>query len=467
MRNKTFYLTSISLIAALGGFLFGFDTAVISGTVGFVKNQFALSSIAEGWFVGSALLGCIIGVISAGYLSDRFGRKKLLLLSSLLFFISALGCTLASGHTSLIMFRLVGGIGVGVASMLSPMYISEISPPAIRGRLVTLYQFAITIGILLAYFSNSSILSIAESNAAGKGLLHLIYSDEVWRGMFSIELLPALVFFLLLFIIPESPRWLISKGKDAKAKETLQNVLYTVEMETEYKMIKSSLKEKRSSLRVLLKPGLRWALLIGILLPVFSQLSGINAIIYYGPSILKNAGLTINDALGGQVTIGIVNVLFTIVAILLIDKTGRKTLLLIGIAGAMLSLAAAGILTYTENQNGSLFLICILTFIASFAFSLGPIPWIIISEIFPTHIRGRAVSIGTFAIWGTNFLVGLLFPLMHNSEIPGPGGSFLFFAFCCLLAFLFTLKYIPETKGKSLEEIEKIFSLKGDTRHFA
>lgn len=457
MKNTTLYISILSLIAALGGFLFGFDTAVISGTVGFVKDQFMLSNLAEGWFVSSALLGCIIGVVFAGFLSDKYGRKKILLLASLLFFVSALGCTLAGNHTILIIYRLIGGIGVGVASMLSPMYISEISPPNIRGRMVTLYQFAITIGILTAYFTNAKVLTISVEESTGSGLFSLIFHDEIWRGMFSVEIIPALIFFFLLFIIPESPRWLLSKHKRVEAILILKKSLPQDQIDKELLAIESSLNQKRTSLKGLFKPGLRLALLIGILLPVFSQLSGINAIIYYGPTILKDAGLTINDALGGQVTIGIVNVVFTILAILLIDKLGRKPLLIIGISGAMLALATAGLLTITGNQNGDLFLFSILFFIACFAFSLGPIPWIIISEIFPTNIRGRAVSIGTFAIWGTNFFVGLLFPVMNNSSFPGPGGTFLFFAFCCALAILFTWKYIPETKGKSLEEIEGLF----------
>ncbi len=456
MKNHLIYVIAISLVSALGGFLFGFDTAVISGTIPFVKSQFEMSNLALGWFVSSALLGCIFGVAVAGWLSDRFGRKRVLIVSALTFSLSALGCSLSDSETTLILYRLLGGIGVGIASMLSPMYIAEVSPPNIRGRMVTLYQFAITIGILIAYFANAWVLNTSENPATGFGS-HL-YKEEIWRGMFINELYPAFVFFSLLFLIPESPRWLITKGRDEKARMIMSRILPKEQLNQEYEKISSTIHHENTSIKQLLKPGMRTALLIGILLPMFSQLSGINAIIYYGPEILQKAGLTISNALGGQVTIGIVNVIFTIVALVLIDKWGRRPLLLTGLTGAAISLIVIGLLFFFGHTEGPLLLILILIFIACFAFSLGPIPWILISEIFPTQIRGKAMSIGTFSIWGTNAIVGLFFPVLLNSKTFGPSGTFTIFGVCCLIAIFFTWKIIPETKNKSLEEIEKIWT---------
>ncbi len=454
MKTNTFVF-AISLVSALGGLLFGFDTAVIAGTVDMVKDQYGLTDFEQGMFVSSALVGSIIGVVFAGVFSDRYGRKKALILSAAMFSISAWGCAIAPTHTWLILARLLGGIGVGVASMLSPLYISEVSPPHIRGRLVSLYQLAITLGILTAYFTNAFVLNLAGQANQLQGLAAWMYADEMWRGMFANEMLPALLFLGLLFWIPESPRWLISKGQVEKAKRIMNRLTRGDQLGPEYARIAGSLRQSQSSLKILLQPGLRTALIIGILLPMFGQLSGINAIIYYGPSILKQAGFTLGEAFGGQVTIGIVNVLFTFLAIGLIDKVGRKPLLMAGIAGAMVSLTSIGILFFIGQTEGSLLLFFILFFIASFAFSLGPIPWIIISEIFPTHIRGRAMSIGTFSVWGTNALVGLLFPVLLNLKGFGPSGTFFTFAACCVMAIVFTWKMLPETKGKTLENIQQ------------
>ncbi|MEN8250629.1 MAG: sugar porter family MFS transporter [Bacteroidota bacterium] len=457
MKKYNSYLIYSSFAAALGGLLFGFDTAVISGTVDLVADQFLLTDLAKGWFVSSALLGCIIGVSIAGFLSDNYGRKIVLILSALLFLLSAIGCSVAGTHTLLIIARLIGGIGVGVASVLAPMYIAEISPPEIRGRLVTLYQAAITIGILSAYFTNAGVLEQSKTLLVSSNLLNWIIKEEIWRGMFIIEALPALIFLIFLFFIPESPRWLISKHKPKEAKKILSRISSTSNAEKEYETISKTIDEEKVSIKTLLKPGYRIALLIGLVLPILSQLSGINVIIYYGPNILKSAGLTLSDALGGQVTIGMVNVLSTFIAIWLIDKVGRKPLLIIGVTGAMISLAAIGLL-FLFNQNDSfLILIFILLFIASFAFSFGPIPWIILSEVFPTNIRGKAISIGTLSIWVTNFVIGLLFPVLFNARWFGPIGMFFTFSVFCLIAIIFAIKYIPETKRKSLEEIQLYF----------
>ena len=329
------YLLGLAVIASLGGFLFGYDTAVISGTIGFVKAKFGLDAVMEGWYVSSALLGCIGGVAVAGYLSDAFGRKRILLFSALLFLVSALGCAASGSHTALIVYRLLGGIGVGVASMLSPLYISEISPPHLRGRMVALYQFAITVGILCSYFVNAWLLSRAEAATSEMGgWIQYVFADEVWRGMLGSEAVPALLFFLLLLLVPESPRWLVAQGKDVIARHILTRIDGAATADREVVEIKAMIRQEPASLRTLFQPGLRMAMLLGIALAFLTQVSGINAIIYYGPRILEEAGFALGDALGGQVIIGIVNVLFTLVAIWKIDSLGRRPLLIVGVSGS-------------------------------------------------------------------------------------------------------------------------------------
>jgi len=455
------YLLFLSIISALGGFLFGFDTAVISGTISFVVDKFELDTILEGWFVSSALLGCIIGVSFAGYLSDRFGRKKVLLFASLLFTSSAIGCAFSLSHTTLIIYRILGGLGVGIASLASPLYISEISPAKYRGRMVVLYQFAITIGILTAYFTNALILKRAEVYSVEEVnfIFPLLFIDEVWRGMFFIETIPALIFFLLIFLIPESPRWLVVKNRESRAKDILTNIGGADAASRSIADVKESLARESGSLRDLFKPGFRMALFIGIALALSSQFCGINAIIYYGPQILNQAGFTLSDALDGQVTIGIVNVLFTIVAILTIDKFGRRPILILGIFGIIISMVSIGILFYTGNSNSPALLIFILCFIASFAFSFGPIVWTLINEIYPTSIRGKAVSIASLAIWLGTALIGQFVPwLLENIT---PAGTFWMFAILSVPAIIITWKLVPETKNRTLEDIEKYWLSKG------
>lgn len=455
-KNQLLYLSGVCFTAALGGFLFGFDTAVISGTVGFVKQEFAFGALMEGWFVSSALVGCIIGVLGSGSLSDRYGRKKVLILSAVLFLVSAIGSAIATTPFLLIIARMIGGLGVGIASMLSPMYISEISPPGIRGKMVSLYQFAITVGILLAYFSNAWLNGLSHSILLGDtGFLHWIIVDNVWRSMFGMECFPALGFLILMMFVPESPRWLIGHGQTEEGTEILQRVVGTDEARKEVSEIKKDLSKTGGSIWQMLQPGLRTALLIGILLPAFSQFSGINAIIYYGPKIFNQAGFTLSDALGGQVTIGIVNVLFTIVAIQYVDKMGRRPLLAVGITGVVISLILVGFFFYNDVTQGAWLLFFFLLFIACYAFSFGPVQFVIISEIFPNHIRGRAMSVAVLSLWGANIIVGQTFPwLLEN---VGSAGTFWLFGGICAPALLLVWKVIPETKGKSLEEIVKFW----------
>ena len=453
-KNNKAYLLFITLAAALGGFLFGYDTAVISGTIGFVKSQFGLSTAMEGWFVSSALVGCITGVAFAGELSDRFGRKRSLIFSGLMFSISVVGCALSASNTELIIFRMIGGIGVGIASMLSPLYISEVSPARIRGRMVALYQFAITIGILCAYFANAIMLNLSESLTSlnPSGIWHKLLVEEVWRGMFGTELIPAILFFLVMFFVPSSPRWLVSKDRKEEAGRILERINDREFAQRELASIQEAVsKEEKGSWSVLFQKGIRVALFAGMGLAILSQFTGINAIIYYGPRIMEEAGIKLSNALGGQVIIGIVNVVATLVAIMRIDKYGRKKLMLGGITGMFISLIVVGFLFLSGHTQGVLLLIFILTFIASFAIGYGPVIWVLLSEIYPTRVRGRAMSVATLTLWVGTAIVGQVVPWML--DVLTPAVTFFIFALCCIPVPLI-LRKIPETKGLSLEEIE-------------
>lgn len=450
------YLLLVCFVAALGGFLFGFDTAVISGVVTFVKGEFSMSAAMEGWFVSSALLGCIIGVAAAGKLSDSFGRKKVMLLSAVLFTVSAVGCMLSGSESLLVGYRILGGLGIGVASMVSPLYISEFSPAHLRGRMVTLYQLAITIGILSAYFSNAWLLGLSTRGTvgagAGGGFWHWIVQAHVWRAMLGMGVIPAMLFLICLFFIPESPRWLLMMHRDEKAKKLLGKVNDPETALVEARNISASFIHEKKDFKELLSPVYRTALVIGLLLPFLSQLSGINAVIYYGPRILDEAGFTLGNAFGGQVTIGLINVFFTFVAIFTVDKWGRKPLLYLGVSLAIVALVTIGVLFKLQVTEGPWILLMILVYIASFAFSFGPVCWVIIGEIFPTSVRGRAMGLATLSLWVANFFVGQLTPMMLDGV--GPAGTFWVFAVLSAPTLWLTWKLIPETKGKSLEEIE-------------
>lgn len=398
------------MVACLGGFLFGFDMAVVSGVLPLVQKQFDLTSFQEGWFVSSALVGCIVGVLFSSTLSDRFGRKKTLFLSALFFLLAALGCTFLPDFSLIIIARILGGMAVGITSSVVPLYLSEIAPDNKRGRLVTFYQLAITIGIFSAYLSNS--------------LLQKLNVENVWRLMFGVGMLPAVLFLLGLTLIPESPRWL--KERPAITEDT--------------------------GYKQLLTPALRRALLIGILLPLFSQFSGINAIIYYGPTILLKAGITLSNSLLSQLFFGAANVLFTLIAIWKVDSLGRRPLYLWGTAGATISLILTGICFYTGATSGILLLLCVLSFLAFFAFSIGPLKFVIAAEIFPDSIRAKALSLSILVMWIADTIVGQLTPMLLHSL--GIAETFWFFALFCLLAFIAVYKLLPETKGKSLEQIQ-------------
>ena len=455
-EHKRISLTTITLVASLGGFLFGFDMAVISGVLPLVQKQFSLSAAQEGWFVSSALVGCIIGVAFSGELSDRLGRKKLLILSAVLFLLSALGCALMPSLFWVIASRLLGGIGIGIASNVVPLYISEIAPSAVRGRLVTYYQFALTFGILAAYLTNAALVGFAQNYELDPGPLAFIFDEEVWRGMLGLGLIPALFFLSGLLSIPESPRWLISKGRKEEGIAIIKRIsgdaAATVPAE-------SSGENRNGSYKELFAPGIRRALLIGILLPLFSQFSGINAIIYYGPSILSNAGVSLSNSLISQIIFGVANMLFTLIAIWKVDSWGRRPLYLYGTAGATLTLILTGLCFYTGATTSLWLLICVLAFLACFAFSIGPLKFVVASEIFPNAIRGRAMAISIMVMWIADTIVGQLTPILLAGI--GSAGTFWFFAFFCIIAFISVYKLLPETKGQSLEQIEKYWKEKG------
>ncbi len=452
-KNRIF-IWWLTLTASLGGLLFGYDTAVISGTLSMVRIQFGLNAAMEGWYVSSALVGCVIGVSFAGWLSDKYGRKKVLLLAASLFTISAVGCALISSFSSLAIYRLIGGMGVGIASMLSPMYISEISPPAIRGRLVALYQMAITVGILASYLTNAWLL---KHSGTGEFFftekLTLIFKTEVWRGMLGMETIPASLFFILLLFVPESPRWLVIKGKTGDAAEILLKTLGESESEKEIKEIRESSETEKKSANLILEPGIKLAVFLGVSLAVLQQFTGVDAIIYYGPRIMEQAGFGLSDALGSQVIFGTINMIFTLFAIWQIDRFGRKPLLLAGTLGMFISLILIGILFMTNHAGSVLLVILILIFVASFAFSLGPVVWVILSEIYPTRIRGRAMSVATMAVWIGTSIIGQLIPLSLDNL--GPSATFWIFGFFCIPTIWIGWKIMPETKGKSLESIER------------
>lgn len=454
-QNKGGYLFIITLVASLGGFLFGFDMAVVSGILPLLQKQFSLSAFQEGWLVSSALVGCIIGVAISGELSDRLGRKKPLLLAALLFLLSALGCALLSSLSGIIAARVIGGIGIGLASNVVPLYISEIAPARIRGRLITYYQLALTLGILIAYLTNAALLNsaLAHTGDTTTGWWHNIMVREAWRGMFGVGLVPALLFLCGLLLIPESPRWLIQQKRMQEATIILNRINNPPEAQASLQEARNASGEAKISYSALLAPQWRKALIIGILLPLFSQFSGINAIIYYGPSILNNAGISLSNSLLSQIIFGGANMLFTLIAIWKVDSLGRRPLYIAGTAGATISLLLTGFCFYTGATTGIALLVCVMAFLASFAFSIGPLKFVVAAEIFPGTIRGRAMAISIMVMWIADTIVGQLTPVLLKSI--GTDFTFWLFAMFCLIAFITVYKLLPETKGKSLEQIEK------------
>ncbi len=473
MKNKaSFYLLAISFVSTIGGFLFGYDTAIISGCNSFLETQYSLTAGMLGWVVSSALLGTILGCIISGKVTDKYGRKKALILAALFLTISAFGSMLPpqfsgnlessywitssvdSSFLTLIIVRIIGGIGVGITSVVAPIYISELTMPEKRGKMVSLYQLSITLGILLAFLVDWIVLNQAGENAgiiSGEevSIWDWLFVEELWRGMFGTEIPIAILFLILLLFVPESPRWQVVNGQEDKAFLTMLKLEGTAQAKIQIAEIKEASKEETQGLKELFKPYLRRPFLIGILLPMFAHLSGIAAIMYFAPNILNESIKSVESSFLGAVLVGLVNSIFTFVAIFNIERFGRRKLLLIGVTGAFISLAGVGVL-FSIGSN--LVIIPLLVYVACFAFSYGPIVWVIISEIFPTKIRGLAVSIGSFSLMVTGFFITLTNPvLVENIK---PAGTFFLYAGLTLPAIWFIWKYVPETKGKTLEEIE-------------
>ena len=456
------YLVFLSVVAALGGFLFGYDTAVISGTIAQVTELFGLDALQQGWYVGCALVGSIVGVLFAGVLSDKFGRKLTMVISAVLFSTSAIGCALCADFNQLVIYRIIGGIGIGVVSIISPLYISEVSVAQYRGRLVSLYQLAVTVGFLGAYLVNYQLLAYAETHInPGTDWFDLIFVTEVWRGMLGMETLPAVLFFIIIFFIPESPRWLILKGQDVKATNILKKIYVSAKEATfQVNETKSVLTfESKSEWSLLLQPGILKAVIIGVCIAILGQFMGVNAVLYYGPSIFENAGLSGGDSLYYQVLVGLVNTLTTVLALIIIDKVGRKKLVYYGVSGMIVTLLLIGIYFLFGESLGisSIFLlIFFLSYVFCCAISICAVVFVLLSEMYPTKVRGLAMSIAGFALWIGTYLIGQLTPWMLQNLTPA--GTFFLFAVMCVPYILIVWKLVPETTGKSLEEIERYWT---------
>ena len=456
------YLIFLSVVAALGGFLFGYDTAVISGTIAQVTQLFQLDALQQGWYVGCALVGSIVGVLFAGILSDKLGRKLTMVISAVLFSTSALGCALSADFAQLVVYRIIGGVGIGVVSIVSPLYISELAVAQYRGRLVSLYQLAVTVGFLGAYLVNYQLLAWAESGTQlSVDWLNKIFITEVWRGMLGMETLPAILFFIIIFFIPESPRWLIVRGKELKAVNILEKIYNSItEAKSQLNETKSVLtSETKSEWSLLMKPGIFKAVIIGVCIAILGQFMGVNAVLYYGPSIFENAGLSGGDSLFYQVLVGLVNTLTTVLALVIIDKVGRKKLVYYGVSGMVVSLILIGLYFLFGDSLGvsSLFLlIFFLFYVFCCAVSICAVVFVLLSEMYPTKVRGLAMSIAGFALWIGTYLIGQLTPWMLQNLTPA--GTFFLFAVMCVPYMLIVWELVPETTGKSLEEIERYWT---------
>jgi MFS family permease len=525
--GSTLYVTLLASVAALGGLLFGYDTAVISGAIGFLRLHFDLDpQYATGWAAACALLGCAAGAGMAGALSDRLGRKKVLVLSAVAFLVSALGTAFPTSFPQFILFRMIGGLGIGAASMASPMYIAEISPARIRGRMVSVNQFAIVSGMVIVYFVNYFIAArgtaldrqaVAASPAQAAALepgfareiiaryapqiesekLHGFLAEQTeqldapalaafladndvvvepetielvrrgrtpwneglgWRWMFGSGAFPSLLLLALLFVVPESPRWLTKQGRRDRAAEVLTRVGGPEQARRELREIEDALAHEGGSLGQLFLPGMRIVLVIGVVLAVLQQVTGINVFLYFAPEIFKKMKAGTDAALLQTVLVGAVNMLFTIIAIWTVDRLGRKPLMLIGFIGMGVCLVAMGLAAYFR-QTEIWVLSFILGYIACFALSVGPVTWVILAEIFPTKIRGRAMAIATVCLWVANFIVTQTFTMMDGNawlvQTFRRALPFWIYAALCAVSIAFVWRWVPETKGKTLEEIER------------
>lgn len=514
--HSKFYAFGIAIIVALGGFLMGFDASVISGVVGFIEPEFALTKLQLGWAVSCLTLTSTLAMMIAGPLSDKYGRKKVLSVAAILFFISAFYSAMAPTFIQLVVARMIGGLGVGTALIVAPMYIAEIAPPNRRGVMVSVNQLNIVLGISVAFFTNYLILQLGKSDASWT--MNLKFAEYNWRWMLGLESLPALLYFIGLFAVPESPRWLAMNNNDASALTILEKMSNKDEASLEFKNIKASIDSKQKKERVplheLFKPALKLVLLIGVVIAILQQITGINSVFFYAPIIFEQTGIGTDASFVQAIVIGLTNLVFTIVAMFFVDRVGRKPLLIFGLAGIIISmfilsssfksasyeLSARAVnelvqvegckqITKLENVKFSkdvafkkalnevlgeqtaskyqgkiiakaitinpwLVLFGIIGFVASFAVSLGPVMWILFSELFPNRLRGLAISFAGFINSGISFLVQLLLP-WELSNI-GNAGTFFIYGLFGVLGLIFIIVYLPETKNKSLEELEHI-----------
>ncbi len=452
--NKTF-IFGITLVSAMGGLLFGYDWVVIGGAKPFYERFFEIanSPLLQGWAMSSALIGCLFGAVSSGFLTERIGRRLPLIIAAALFTLSAIGTGQVSKFPLFIIFRLLGGLGIGMASAISPMYIAEISPAHIRGRLVSVNQLTIVIGMLMAQIANFLIAKEVAPNATDLVIQQSWNGQTGWRWMFWAEAVPAMLFFVLAFVIPESPRYLVKIGREMQASTILSKIGGNLYAKEEEKLIAATLKEASGKItrKDILAPKIRPVLIIGIVIAVFQQWCGINVIFNYAEEIFVAAGYSVGDMLFNIIITGTVNLIFTLVAMRVVDSWGRRKLMLTGSIGlAVIYFFLGG--SYILNFKGIVVLVMVLLAIATYAMTLAPITWVVLSEIFPNRVRGSLMAIATTALWVACFILTYTFPVLNKTL--NAGGTFWLYAGICLAGFLFIRKKLPETKGKSLEEIE-------------
>jgi SP family sugar porter-like MFS transporter len=459
-KNNGLYLLLISLVSAMGGLLFGYDWVVIGGAKPFYEVFFGITDAPalQGWGMSSAILGCLLGVAVSGALSDKYGRKPLMVLASLLFIFSAVGTGAVIHFSWFIFYRILGGIGIGIASNLSPMYIAEVSPTNVRGRFVSINQLTIVLGILSAQLVN---WLIADSVAQGEDILGSWNGQRGWRWMFWAEAVPATLFFITIFFIPESPRWLAAQKRYDKAEGILSRVGGEKYAQDEVAGIRSALQseKEKTSLRMLFRGRIPHILLIGVVIAVFQQWCGLNVVFNYAQEIFAAAGYGISDILFNIVVTGVTNVIFTFVGMYTVDRLGRRKLLLLGASGLACIYAILGACYYFEI-TGVAVLALVVAAIACYAMTLAPVTWVVLSEIFPTRIRGMAMAVSTFSLWTACFILTSTFPLLNNGL--GSYGTFWLYGIICIVGFIFIKSMLPETKGKSLEEIEKELKIGSD-----
>ena len=457
--SPALYVGLLAFVAGMGGLLFGYETAVISGTTEALQAYFQITDLQLGWVAASALAGCVVGVLVAGWFADRFGRKAGMIFSGILFAIASVGAALAPNVDVLILARLIGGVGVGIASMVTPMYIAEISPPRIRGALVSLNQVAIVTGMLFAYLMNRTIVDWGDQ---------AWMTVSGWRWMFGMMLAPSAIFLLLALFVPESPRWLAQKGFFDRARDLIARISAPERAKEAFDGIMQSLSEEEGEISELFRPGARSITFMSMVLALFQAFTGINIVMYYAPRIFLKAGLAASDAYGHSILIALVMIAATIVSLMLVDRVGRRPIILAASAGMGISLLVMGLVfprgddaaslavlpDWVAANQGMILLLGTLSFVSWFSMGMGGIYWVVVSEIFPNRIRGRAMALSVVFLWIGNFLVTQYFPVM----LSGLGGdSFYVFAGACLVCFLFVAASVPETKGRSLEAIEADF----------